>query len=369
LKYLSFFKINGLVILSVLFVFLSVNCLSAKEYPSFFRGVRPLGMGGAFTAVSDDENALFYNPAGLSKISTVQIGVFNPLIEVSEDSIDLFNDAQDTNFDNTGETTDLMRKYIGEHQHARVLFPVSPYVGFNVSDVGVMISGGGQGTMDVEVRNPTWPEAHVNLLGDAWLIGGAGAKLPLNGLSVGGSLKYVYRESLNEVYTAAEIAADDFEDRLKDDSKTGNGITMDIGAIYRLPLESDFKTDVGLSIQNLFEMDMGDAEDIKRSVNLGVAVERSFGGFKAIGAFDIMDITRNFEEDDDYMKRIHMGAEVQFPTILALRAGFNQGYLSAGATADFWALRLDFATYGEEVGAYSGQREDRRYVGQLTFGW
>ena len=29
-------------------------------------GVRPLGMGGAFTGLSDDENAVFYNPAGLA---------------------------------------------------------------------------------------------------------------------------------------------------------------------------------------------------------------------------------------------------------------------------------------------------------------
>jgi len=29
-------------------------------------GARPLGMGGAFTGLSDDENALFYNPAGLA---------------------------------------------------------------------------------------------------------------------------------------------------------------------------------------------------------------------------------------------------------------------------------------------------------------
>jgi len=353
----------------VLLVFLSAMGLSAKEYPRFFRGVRPLGMGGAFTAVSDDENALFYNPAGLSKISTFQIGVFNPLIEVSEDSIDLYNDAQDADLNDTAETVDLMRKYVGEHQHARILFPVSPYVGFNVADVGAMISAGGQGTMDVEIRNPTWPEAHVNLLGDGWIIGGAGAKVPLNGLSVGGNLKYMYRESLSEVYTAADIAADDFEDRLEDDRKSGNGFTLDLGALYRLPLDSEFKTDVGLSVLNLLEMDMGDAEDIERSVNLGVAVERSFAGFKAIGAFDVMDITGNFDEDDDLMKRLHMGAEVQFPKILALRAGFHQGYLSGGATADLWALRLDFATYGEEVGAYSGQREDRRYVGQLTIGW
>ena len=38
-------------------------------------GARPLGMGGAFTAVSDDINAIYYNPAGLSgQIFGVMIG-------------------------------------------------------------------------------------------------------------------------------------------------------------------------------------------------------------------------------------------------------------------------------------------------------
>jgi len=32
-------------------------------------GARPMAMGGAFTAVADDVNALFYNPAGLSKLN------------------------------------------------------------------------------------------------------------------------------------------------------------------------------------------------------------------------------------------------------------------------------------------------------------
>src|SRR3990170_3935872 len=40
----------------------------AEPLPLFYQGVRPLGMGGAFTAVADDENAMFYNPAGLNNI-------------------------------------------------------------------------------------------------------------------------------------------------------------------------------------------------------------------------------------------------------------------------------------------------------------
>lgn len=37
-------------------------------------GVRPMGMGGAFTAVSDDINAVFTNPAGIAGIKTREIG-------------------------------------------------------------------------------------------------------------------------------------------------------------------------------------------------------------------------------------------------------------------------------------------------------
>jgi outer membrane protein OmpA-like peptidoglycan-associated protein len=49
--------------------------LSAQElshisgaYTDVGYGVRPMGMGGAFTAVSDDPNAAYYNPAGLMKV-------------------------------------------------------------------------------------------------------------------------------------------------------------------------------------------------------------------------------------------------------------------------------------------------------------
>ena len=38
-----------------------------KEERIMVKGIRPMGMGGAFTAIADDENAVFYNPAGISQ--------------------------------------------------------------------------------------------------------------------------------------------------------------------------------------------------------------------------------------------------------------------------------------------------------------
>jgi len=39
-------------------------------------GVRPLGMGGAAAALADDENVIFYNPAGLGFLEELHIGSF-----------------------------------------------------------------------------------------------------------------------------------------------------------------------------------------------------------------------------------------------------------------------------------------------------
>ena len=36
-------------------------------------GARSLGMGGAYTALANDATAIFYNPAGLAKINSVNI--------------------------------------------------------------------------------------------------------------------------------------------------------------------------------------------------------------------------------------------------------------------------------------------------------
>ena len=82
-----------------------------------------------------------------------------------------------------------------------------------------------------------------------------------------------------------------------------------------------------------------------------------------------MDLTQDIGADDDWGKRLHLGAEIAFPMILSLRAGLNQGYLTGGLGLDFKVLRFDLATYGEEVGDEAGDHVSRRYLAQLTIGW
>jgi hypothetical protein len=69
---------------------------SVKDDPIMIRGVRPMGMGGAFTAVADDENAIFYNPAGIVNRTGKLLQFFNINLAVNSNTIDLGQDLSDT---------------------------------------------------------------------------------------------------------------------------------------------------------------------------------------------------------------------------------------------------------------------------------
>ena len=55
---------------------LLLTLLSTFIYPNFIglnNGARSLGMGNAFTALSDEPTAIFYNPAGLARINNISL--------------------------------------------------------------------------------------------------------------------------------------------------------------------------------------------------------------------------------------------------------------------------------------------------------
>lgn len=340
----------------------------AAPYRSIHMGVRPLGMGGAFTAVADDQNAIDYNPAGLSRARSFGLGIVNPMVEVSEDSYDFYKDFDDIDQDNTTEVAELLRKYVGDNFHIKVAADI--YTGFRIGNAGVMVAGVGRGYADMAIRNPTYPELHLNSVVDYGGQVGVGYELPMvPGLSLGIGVKVLNRTSIDEVYTAVDIADDDFGDTLKDDQKDGSDASFDLGMIWTREIEGLTRVSLGLAGLNIKKMDFGEARDQETQYNAGVALEQTFFGFTLTEALDYHDITDNLEGDGSTEKKLHMGAELKFPFLLAVRAGLSQGYYTAGATVDFKLIRFDVATYGEEMGVYAGQKEDRRYVAQVSMGW
>src|SRR5947208_3395670 len=77
---------------------------AASEAPSILEFVRPLGMGGAFTAIADDHNSFTYNPAGIVQRTGAELTILELVGGGSEDAkkaLNFLSDNHDklTNFD------------------------------------------------------------------------------------------------------------------------------------------------------------------------------------------------------------------------------------------------------------------------------
>lgn len=347
-------------------VFLMVlsACVSyAEEYPYIYKGIRPMGMGGAFVAVSNDANALFYNPAGLADIRTIRASIFPLELELGEKAYDTYNDAADVDFDNEVETAGFLRENIGERAHLAVnLFPYYSMPRFAFGLIGTA-------RIDLEVYDRQYPKVRTNVINDTGA--GAGYAHPFfdDTLLVGASAKYINRQSLTEHYTILDITSQDLDDLIDDDLVDGSGVLVDLGVIYKLDEAGISGARFGLSANNLVGGDLGDAKDIDDHVDIGFAIDHEFWITKTTFAFDYVDLFSQLGDDDDLAKRVRLGAEFRFPKILSLRVGLYQGYFTSGLTLDAKYARLDILTYAEEIGAYAGQRIDRRYSLRFILGF
>jgi len=103
-----------------------------------------------------------------------------------------------------------------------------------------------------------------------------------------------------------------------------------------------------------------------RNVNFGISARRpDLWKFKSfLMALEFTDIGNN--TNGSFFRTVHFGSEVQWH-LLALRAGINQGYFSAGLGLDLIFMSINASTYGEEMGLNSGILEDRRYALDIGF--
>lgn len=346
-----------IIIAAALAIALPCQAARIKRYNE---SVRALGMGGAFTAVADDENALFYNPAGLSRIDEWSMGVINPMVEVNAHMQDFYDDFKDVDTDNTQEVTDLLRKHLGDTAHAR--FTLFPYFAAQNFAVGVLA----RGDLNVTPHNAANPEAEIDSDASVGLHVGYGREY--KGFSGGVGVKYIQGQSLERTYEAADIASDDFGDMVEDDMESDSGLGVDLGAMYKF--DTFLEPRVALAVINAVEPGINDSDFYKRQINLGFSATYNWADFVSLtGAVDLVDVATNLGDDDDYAKRLYMGLEAKLPMILSLRCGLHQGYFTVGATADLWVLKLSYAHYYEEMGAKVGDHADERHVAQLSLGW
>jgi len=358
------------------------------------QGVRNLGMGNAGIALSFDENALFYNPAGLASVDSILVG-FPFLWEVSDDSVSIIKEISALSGDS--KTSDTVALLMGKNVHFRSLIDLNLVMPFGEL-ITFGAAAGVETQFDFGVRNPVAIEIDFGFRLDKiqnygfampvargrWLLG-AGIEtiercdIPLTKATFGTVLS---NSNLSSSFGSCKLT----------DLKRAQ--TYNFGFQKRLETASALKMTWGMTANNIggLKFNRSDNEtspaDQNPEYSMGFSWQPAWGPLRLLYAFDIRDLTMKHADDtycqsrkgtDCLWKRLHIGTEIGiFPidsgaSTFAVRAGFNQGYFTYGFELNpfifFRGLNIQYAVYKTETGSQIGDRPDKRKVFQLNFGF
>ena len=326
------------------------------------QGARPMGMGGAFTAVSDDENAVFYNPAGITQRSAYLMQYFDLSVKVSNASFwsgDYNNmDNLDNNHSVIKENPNIMLSLVNLNFISAPIKAGENYISFGA---GFFMYGNADFKFNYASSAPNRLILNYDIQGAfifnvplAYKITSLEAiKMP-GSLSLGMNLKYI------DKLKAAESVYSDEYDNVSIDYRGGSGAGLDLGMIYHFSPVWNF----GLQISDVFTTRINYAR-LSNSVSsgaVGMAAEAYTGEIppevnvgavyilpideksRVIFAGDIRDLSNSYE--DGVIDRIHLGAEYRY-SVLALRLGLNSGRPAFGIGIESNVVQLTYAFYGD----------------------
>ena len=358
------------------------------------QGVRNLGMGNTGIGLSFDENALFYNPAGLASVDTILVG-FPFLVEVSDDSVNIIKEVSKLSGDS--KNADIVALLMGKRVHFRNLIDLNLIMPFGE----LMTFGAAHGIewqFDFGVRNPVAIEIDFGARLDR--INNFGFALPVarGRWLVGAGVETIERcdiplttATFGTVLNNSDIGSSIGKCELNDLKRAQ---TFNFGFQRRLETASALKMTWGVTANNVggLKFKRSDNEtspaDQNPEYSTGFSWQPSWGPVRLLYAIDIRDLTMEHADDTDCQskkstdclwKRLHIGTEIGISPIdsgastFAIRAGFNQGYFTYGFELNpfivFRGLNIQYAVYKTETGSQIGDRPDKRKVFQLNFGF
>jgi hypothetical protein len=325
----------------------------AKELVDAYVSVRALGMGNAYGPIVKGSNSLFYNPAGISRIEGYNWQLFE--LYGGLDGEQALAAAQALSA-NSSDLSSLLgqRLWIGGGGKTSIFTP------------GFAAAYYTSGYLQLDMTNPALPNMNITVINDMAYALGTGIML-FPGFHVGMVVRRILRSGGNLTFGTDTIT--NFDPNAVDNllASRGVGFGADLGLNFTFPAP-------GSPTLSMVWKNMGQTSftpenvggiappSIEDQINLGFGVN-----FESM----VFDITPVIEYkyanryDLQMGQRLHLGVELGLP-IFDFRGGFSQGYYTWGIGMDMGLLKFDLATYGVELGEYPGQKEDRRWLFEMT---
>lgn len=322
----------------------------------FYRDVRWLARGNSGIAAVNDGLAGFYNPAGIGRN---ELYIFNFLDFSFGGNQDILRgySAIDAVTSGDGTLSQKLEPLLG--------IPVGLEGSFfpHVAVPGLVVGFFDYGELEFLYSDPVYPRLNLYARNDYGGLIGFGRGIA-DRFYWGASVRYIRRRYLDETITSAALL-NYSASTLTSILRKGNAFGINAGIQYHQPLGEQQWMGLGLVIEELgvttFTNSTREPLPARQAqqLNLGFAYGLNLP-LAATGFY--FDVRQFYGTSIDVTKRIHFGVEVEFP-LLDVRAGFNEGYWTAGTTLKVLPLvDIDLLTYGEEIGAMAGQQQSRYYL-------
>ncbi len=405
--------VQGLFKIS-LFIFgacLAMGKAAAQEIPESFVPVRPHALGGAFTAIANDEEAVMTNPAGIARIrkarsrSTVNlIKVPNLVVGANSKSREFIQAVSGGTSASDLEEVAAQADSLGDKpfwSHASAF----PLMMFDLEDLPALVGGYSSTTIRSVINKETPDLANTEAISDVGGVFSLAFTSQSNRVNFGITTRYLARYAYEDkipVEQFKDVSA--LQERIKTASNKSTALAVDLGFMWTLA-DFWFPT-VGIAVLNaptgcrddylnpfsktresvcgtVFHGDFANAEALSTvdptDIRIGFSITPRFGN--KLGARIGIDVhhapivagDKVYGLDGiDPIKLLHGGIEFfsgnpLLPSPFSVALGLNQGYYTVGFNARLPYFSLNFASYGQDISGTSSPEEDRRFLGGLSF--
>jgi len=377
---------------------LVAGTLSAQDFifqEPTFPSARIAAMGGTHVALADDVSTLLSNPAGFRSagpqfsVTELTANVTGPVFSIADLVLSILKNANPLTLLTDPSTQSLLASL---YSQALLNGPISfGYVGdglgfgfFNTTGFTFSTQG-------------TVPTLTAAIREDLLFVGGYAFRIPLpdvmrSTLDLGLSVKAFARgseqfsESLLDIFSL--LTSGDFTSLLNKPFDVDVGFGVDAGLLYSwnktislgivgkdlyAPVVRNTYASItafgsgGSAAQTYGSAPINLSAGILFSPNLG-PIEEYLSNLKiAIDYADILDFLTHPDTATNLVLHVGIGLETQVLQILSLRAGFDEGYFSAGLGLNLTAFQLGLAMYGSELSSEPGLRPAYNLLVSLEF--
>ena len=314
-----------------------------------FEGIRADGMGGAYTAIGEGYEGIFYNPAGLTKMKSGNLILPSLYLKGNQDAVTYLLNRKDSAQYRTKEDVSKLIGLVGSSKGTVLAGIIKPSWALNFYTVADAVFFCADMGPDFHYLEDWYIQTDIGAIFS--LAGGFPKIIPLLDISWGVNLKYIYRQAINMGF------AFDYEPwydglwsyQTQFDPQHGWGI--DAGVMCKV---LGF-VDVGVMFRDIFARVGADTVPM----NMAIGASTKLLNFITL-SMDFVDLT---SAQGDFLDKVKIGAEVNLLGFLKVRGGLSQKFPTLGAGITFLFLNVDYAFMGEKPIGQGGQALTQNSIG------